>query len=81
MIMPRTSWYLGRFERDVDHDEEREQRDRASQVVMGEERKRRMVFNTPNSWTPRCLPQVGCVIATKGFQTFYDAEASALATV
>ena len=37
-------------------------------------------FHTSNSWTPRCLPQVRSVIATKGFRTFYDAEASALAT-
>ena len=32
-----------------------------------------------NSWTPRCVPQVRGVTATKGFDTLYDAEASALA--
>ena len=36
---------MGRFEWDVDHDEEREQRDRASQVVRGEERERRKFFS------------------------------------
>ena len=38
-------------------------------------------FHMPSSSTPRCLPQVRSVIATKGFHTFYDAEASALAAV
>ena len=33
------------FERDVGHDEERELRDRVSQVVRGEERERRMFFS------------------------------------
>ena len=46
----------------------------ASQVVRGEELERRKVFSHVKSWTPRCLPQVRGVIATKGFHTFYDAE-------
>ena len=39
----------------------------------------RNVCHLPNSWTPRCVPQVRSVIATKSFGTLNDAEASALA--
>jgi len=38
-----------------------------------------MFCHTVKLLTPRCVPQVRGVIATKGFGTLYDAEASALA--